>query len=101
MPDTLDLLTLTRKYIDTKHELESIEVEYELIKAKAYLSSAIQTYGNAQARDAAIIVYMNDNHADLLNKLYDARGKAREAYFVREAIIEMQKAKRSRPVPGE
>lgn len=74
-----------------------MEREYERTRAKAYLSQQIQAYGNAQSRDAAIVMLMEGDFPDLMNRLYDARGRARELYFIREALIETAKEKRQRP----
>lgn len=97
MPDLPDLLTLTRQYLEAKKELETVEREYELTRAKAYLSSQIQGYGNVQSRDAACTMLMEGDFPELMSRLYDARGKARELYFIREAVIETAKEKRQRP----
>jgi hypothetical protein len=95
METNLDIVYLSQQYIKAKNALDTIEREYEKAKAQIYLSASIQGFGNAPSRDAAAILQMEQDHRELTDKLYDARGLARMYFYLREAVLDSHKQERS------
>jgi hypothetical protein len=95
METNLDIIYLTQQYIKAKGELDTIEREYELKKAHIYLSASIQAFGNAPSRDSAATIQMEQDNHDLCERLYNARGEARKYFYLREAVLDTHKDKRS------
>lgn len=95
METNLDLLHLTQQYIKAKNELDLIERIYEKTRAQIYLSTSIQGFGNAPSRDSACLLQMETDHAELMDKLQNARGEARTYFYLREAVLDTHKQERS------
>lgn len=95
METNLDIIYLTQKYVEAKALLDIIERLYEKTRAEIYMSTSIQGLGAAPSREAATTLQMEASHADLLDKLYNARGEARKYFYLREAVLDAHKQERS------
>lgn len=91
MTDGYDLLKMTAEFIRARAELDKIEREYERVRADVYMSAGVQGFGNADSRNAAVVQIMEMEHKSLVDTLQDLRGRSREAFYMREAVMETRK----------
>ena len=82
-----ELLDLTKGYIVAKSELEGIERQYKALYAKLYLQEKILGMKTEAMRENEMTSVLENEHKELLDQLYNARGKSREYYYRREALM--------------
>ena len=82
-----ELLDLTKGYIVAKNELEAVERQYKALYAKLYLQEKILGMKTEAMRENEMIAVLENEHRELLDKLYNARGTSREYYYRREALV--------------
>lgn len=81
-----ELERVTQDYLVKRKELDQLEREHALLKARAYLT-VYREYSNAEARDAAATVIMEEEHASALDKIQNLRGEVRELAITREILL--------------
>lgn len=81
-----DLKLVSAKLIKAKEELDEVEREYVKLKSQLILST-LKLYTNAEAREAAITLQLENDVPEFLNKLYDLRGDVRKLQIERENLI--------------
>ena len=85
--DQKELLDLTKGYIVAKNELEAVERQYKALYAKLYLQEKILGMKTEAMRENEMIAVLENEHKELLDNLQNARGKSREYYYRREALV--------------
>ena len=82
-----ELLDLTKGYITAKNELEAVERQYKALYAKLYLQEKILGMKTESMRENEMTNTLETENSEFLNRLYDLRGKTREYYYRREALV--------------
>ena len=85
--DQKELLDLTKGYIVAKNELEAVERQYKALYAKLYLQEKILGMKTEAMRENEMTAILENEHKELLDNLQNARGKSREYYYRREALV--------------